>query len=269
MNLRARSRVRVSIVAAAALLSSACSTVSSVIGDATGSTQKEEQAEKVTRIQAEVMAFADVYVGEVLASTSRIPAASAEDQVQLLGFQVRQSAAAFEIASGENPVTNLFDMVILVASTRAVVESYWNPKVFGAPGQPLSAVLARLEPKIWTIAGQIMDAKQEASLRGFVLDWLARNPDVHDVASIRIADLASMLRSTSSGLGSPNDVLKATGLDPFGGIDPAVLEVQRTRVLAERAFYFAKRWPRLLDLQTRLLTVQLSLQPAPSRSSPT
>jgi hypothetical protein len=67
------------------------------------------------------------------------------------------------------------------------------------------------------------------------------------------------------GLGTANDIFRSLGLDPFAGIDPAVAQVQQARVLAERAFYFLKRWPRLLELQSRLLALQLSVQPAPAK----
>jgi len=90
-------------LALGSLALASCSTLSSGIGTVTGSTQKKEPAEKVTRIQAEVMSFADIYVGQVLDGTSKIPAPGAEEQVQLLGFQARQASAAFEIASGKIP----------------------------------------------------------------------------------------------------------------------------------------------------------------------
>ena len=115
-----------------------------------------------------------------------------------------------------------------------------------------------------------MDEEQEKKLRKFIEGWLARNPDVHDVSAIRLADLSSVPGSKAAGLGTPTDVLRSMGLDLFGGIDPAVAEVQRSRLLAERAFYFAKRWPRILELQTRLLTLQLAAQPgAGAGCSPT
>ena len=241
-----------------------CSALSSGIGTVTGSTQKKESAETVTRIQAEVMSFADLYVGQVLAATSKIPAPGAEEQVQLLGFQARQASAAFEIASGSNPLADLVNMAILVTLTRTAVQVHWIPELFHQEGKPLLALLGRLETKIWAVADEVMDEAQKAQLQEFITGWTAQNPDVRDVASVRLADLASG-RSGMAGLGTPTDLLKSFGLDPFGGLDPAVAEVQQSRVLAERAFYFAKRWPRILELETRQLALQLSLQPAPAR----
>jgi hypothetical protein len=262
-HLLSRHLVRLALAAGPLALAS-CSALSSGVGSITGSTQKKEQAEKVTQVQAEVMAFADVYVGQVLDGTSKLRAPGAEAQVQLLGFQARQASAAYEIASGPNPLANLVDMAILVTLTRTVVQSHWNPETFHEEGKPLLASLSRLEAKVWSMAAEAMDEEQIAQLHVFIATWVAQNPTVRDVSSVRIADLAAAGSSGMAGLGTPTDVLKSFGLDPFGGLDPAVAEVQQSRVLAERAFYFAKRWPRLLELETRQLTLQLSLQPAPA-----
>ena len=250
---------------AAAILLASCATFSSGMGYVTGSSQQKEQEEKVARIQAEVMAFADVYVGEVLDTTSRFPTPTQEMQIRVLSFEVRQATAAYEIASGASPVSDLLDMVVLVTATRAVADAGGGQESFGASGKVLSKVLRALEEKIWVIAGQVMDADQERKLRQFIEGFLARNPEVRDVSAIRLADLSSVPGSRTAGLGTPTDVLRSVGLDPFGGIDPAIQEVQRSRLLAERAFYFAKRWPRIIELQTRLLTLQLAAQPAPSQ----
>ena len=238
----------------------ACSAISSGIGSLTGKTQKQEAAARLATVQTGVMAFADAYVGGVLEATARIPTSTPEDQVRLLAFQVRQASAAFEIASGENPVANVVDMVILVTASRRIVDTYWLPNVFGEAGKPLASTLAQLEPAIWKVSAQILTAEQQEVLRAFIDDWLARNPQSRDSSSIRIAQLSTMQGASAAGLGTPVDLLKSVGLDIFGA--PALAEVQRSRVLAERAFYFTKRWPQLLEMQSRLLTLQLAQQPA-------
>ena len=47
----------------------------------------------------------------------------------------------------------------------------------------------------------------------------------------------------------------------MAGLDPAVRQVEETRILAERAFFVAKRTPRLFDLQAQQLLLQLEQQP--------
>src|SRR5512147_1051535 len=111
--MRANPAIPIALTLSACLLAS-CSAVSSVMGDVTGSNQQKEREEKVARVQQEVMAFADVYVGEMLVQTSRVATPSYDAQVRMLTFQSRQAGAAYEIASGANPLVNVVDMVILV-----------------------------------------------------------------------------------------------------------------------------------------------------------
>jgi hypothetical protein len=250
----------------AVILFASCSTLSTGVGYLTGSTQQKEQEEKIAQVQADVMSFADVYVGEILDATSRYPPTTQEMQIRVLGFQARQTAAAYEIASGQNPIADLLDMVVFVTVSRTVFSSPSARGSFGESRELLVKALAGLEGKIWLIAGRVMDEEQEKGLRAFIENWVAHNPDVRDASAVRLADMRSVPGSAAAGLGTPSDVLKSMGLDLFGGIDPAVMEVQRSRLLAERAFYFAKRWPRILEIQTRLLTLQLASQPAPAQA---
>ena len=56
-------------------------------------------------------------------------------------------------------------------------------------------------------------------------------------------------------------LLGVIGLGPLSGIDPAVREFEQTRLLAERALYYAQRLPVLLDLQLKLTTARLNASP--------
>jgi len=51
------------------------------------------------------------------------------------------------------------------------------------------------------------------------------------------------------------------GLDPFGSIDPAVREIEQTRVLAERSIFYLQRAPNLLDMEVERLVYQLAVMP--------
>lgn len=264
--MRASLRFPAALVAGALLLSAGCSAVSSVMGDITGSSQKKEAAEKVARIQAELMGLADVYVGEVLATTASVPARTPEEQLLLLGFQARQANAAYEIASGSVPYAGVLDMVILASLTRWSVDAYWAPWVTGKATEPLRGSLAMLETRSWGIAGEILSPDQVRKLKEFITTWQKDHPDAREVSSVRLGDVfATKGAGTGLALGTTTELLQSFGLDPFGGLDPAVQEVQQTRILAERAFYFAKRWPRLLELQARQLALQLAMQPAPTQ----
>lgn len=244
------------VLVVALLTATSCSVVSGTVGKVTGSTQKEEMKSTLAVLQNQVMRFADDYVTLVGQAAASIDAKSPEERLTVVGWRLRQATGAYDIASGTNPSVNAIDMAVLVTLTRLVVERHWNPRVFGESGRPLLEVLRRLEPRVWQLVpadeAEVQDAREQIG------SWVDKHPDVHEVAGLRAMDLTSGSR-TAGGLGSPGDILAALGLS---GLDPAVEQIDQSRILAERALYYAKRWPMLLDLQAQHMALELSLQPA-------
>jgi len=75
-----------------------------------------------------------------------------------------------------------------------------------------------------------------------------------------------MVRTTKEKGAGMNSVFSLVNLDPTAGLDPAVREVTRTRLFAERAMFTMQRMPFLLRLQTELLAYELTAQPAFQRA---
>jgi hypothetical protein len=71
-----------------------------------------------------------------------------------------------------------------------------------------------------------------------------------------------MMRASKEKEADVNSVFRLVSLDPTAGLDPAVREVTRTRLFAERAMFTMQRMPFLLRMQTELLTYDLAAQPA-------
>jgi hypothetical protein len=248
-------------LAALALAAASCAAMSSAVGDVTGSTEKTKEEEKAARVQAEVMSLADTFVGGMLDASGQIRAGTAGERLAVLGWRIRHATAAYEIASSPNPLEAAVNMAILVTLGREALEGWWVPRVFGESARPMVAVYAGLEPRAWAIVGQFTKPDQEAKLRSLVAAWIPAHPELHEVASVRLADVSAAGSPSGLALGTPTQVLQAFGIDPFGGLDPAVEEVQRTRILAERSLYFVQRWPRLLELEARQLALILATQP--------
>jgi hypothetical protein len=234
----------------------ACSAISSV----TGSSEKKKQEEKAARVQNETMNLADTFVGEMLGTAGRIRAETPEQRLAILGWQTRQANAAYDIASGENPLEDAVHLAILVTLGRSVLEAYWVPNVFGDTARPMLSVYANIEPRSWSIVREFTTEEQETKIRSLVTEWRASHAEIHEVAAIRLPEIVGS-SGDARALGSPGEALQTLGLDPFAGLDPAVAQVQRSRILAERTLYFAKRWPRILELMTRQLVLELAIQP--------
>jgi hypothetical protein len=56
-------------------------------------------------------------------------------------------------------------------------------------------------------------------------------------------------------------VLSLLGIDPLAGLDPAAREVEKSRMLAERMFFYASRSPSLIKLQSESLLNSLTRTP--------
>ena len=249
-------------LATLALLSTACATISSAIGEVTGTTEKKKEEARVAHVQLKVMRYADDYATKVAQAARRISLTTDEKRLAVVSWQLEESTAAYDVASGPNPILNVVDMVVLVALSRWAVENYWVPTVFGDSGRPLLDTCVQAESEVWAVLLPLLKSDLEKEIRARIERWEAANPRVHDVSLIRFVDVDTLTKeSRGRGLGTPTSLLEPFGLDPFETFEPAVQQVERTRVFAERAIYFAKRWPSLLDLQVEKLALELSLEP--------
>ena len=239
----------------------ACRTISTEVGEVTGKTQQKEEAAKVALIQIQLMRFADDYVAEILSGTARFEPVTTEERLMVMSVGLNQATAAYDIASGPNPLVDVLDMVVLATLTRSTCQDYWVGAVFGARAQPLLEALRTMEERAWAQAPQVLTPEQLQAVRDGVARWRASHPERREIAFVRIEHLATAAGEQGLGQGTPGGILGTLGLDPMAGLDPAVRQVEETRILAERAFFVAKREPRLLDLQAQLLLMQLEQQP--------
>jgi hypothetical protein len=241
----------------------ACSAISTTMGNVTGSTQKKQAKVELRELQYEVMRFADDYVTAISLATGNTEGKSPEARLELITWRLHQATGAYDIASGPVPLVNAVDMAVLVTLTRRVAERYWAPKVFGESGRPVLEALRRLEPRAWQLIPPDAEPGMIANVRQQIIPWLDRHPDVRDVAFVRALDLSSDEGpKAQAGLGSMGDVLGAAGVDPLGGLDATERQIEESRILGERSVYYAKRMPNLLDLQAQKMALELTLQPA-------
>jgi hypothetical protein len=225
-------------------------------------------------IQSEVMTYADTFgaiVNEVWNNVLRglrlealplDPAAIATDPLELdraleqvkraERISVHQKLAAVRasilIASSPNPAVALADMMTMVTLQRTVMERRRMAALYGINGQKtLVEAFREQERRIWAIGERAMSAKQLEELRQMIKAWVAANPNVNYVAGVRLEDFArARQKSQVQGEGSSGSLLSLVALDPLAGLDPAQRDLQKTRLLAERMFFYASRVPQLL-----------------------
>jgi hypothetical protein len=225
-------------------------------------TPKREKARRLeSQLQLRVMRFADRYVDTVSRAAARAQSEAIDSRLRyrLVDFQIKQATAAVQIAAGPNPSINAVDMVVLAALTRASA-AHNLPTVMGSKAQPIIEAFARLEKGAWPLVDFLTPA-QEADLRRRLAAWTPDAASLDSVTFNRLEDFAEASGLPANRQSAPNSILSLIGVDPLAGLRPAVREIERSRILGERAIYFAERTPMLLDLQTRALGAAMADMP--------
>ncbi|MDH5209751.1 MAG: hypothetical protein OEW34_14005 [Burkholderiaceae bacterium] len=246
------------VVLAASLIG--CGIIQRLTGeDARKQARIEEAKERNKVLQLKVMRFADQYVERVTRRADQLVADFGEQlktvheiddlQARIAREEFSQATAAFQIAAGTNPVANVVDMVTLVSMTRRIVEYNWVPQ-YGEAAASLLRTYKSLETQAWRLADDFATEEQKAKFDQELQTWYEANPRLESAAYIRFTDVAEMsLGKREKGVSA--GLLGIVGLDPMAGVDPAIREVEQSRILAERALYYAQRTPVLIDLQLR------------------
>jgi len=179
-------------------------------------------------------------------------------RAEVLRLKLVSGSSLISVVSGPNPSANLLDLASVTVLTRKSVEDYWMKTPNGAAFQPWLDASRVLETNVWVLAARFVKPEQVDELRQGINQWYARTPEVRTAFFARPHEFASMVRTTKEkGEGS-----SVFNLDPTAGLDPAVREVTRTRLFAERAMFTMQRMPFLLRLQTELLAYELAAQPS-------
>ena len=232
-------------------------------GRAVRSVTRTEAPYDPVALQLALQRFADELLSRTTAALDeyarRVGTPDARSQV--LTWKLPVTAAAVAIVSAPNPAANLLDMIALTALTRLAVEELYA----GAPDpvalQPWLEVSRTLETNAWALADGVLRPAQREELQSVIARWWSAHADARSTFFARPQELSSLVRLTEERTGRPASVYGLIGLDPTAGLDPAVREVTRTRLFAERALYAAQRMPFLLRWQLELMSDQILRQP--------
>jgi hypothetical protein len=219
----------------------------------------EKTALDPAELQIQVTRFADEYAGRTTAALDDYAqrAGTPEAHRQALRWKVAAGTAAVTIASGPNPYANLLDFLAVTSITRTVLEEVLSKTAEGAAFQPWLATSGTLETNAWKLAEGVFTAEQKQELRDAIGFWWLSNPSVRMAFFVRPQEFGALIRQTGQKTERSGSVFSLVGLDPTAGLDPAVREVTRTRLFAERAMFMAQRMPFLLRWQVELMADEL------------
>lgn len=244
------------------LAATACVSCQGFWSRITGETARAEKVKaQETELQQQVMRFSDQFVeraGSALTAFQHAPGTTAETRLDVQVWKLKQATAAVEIASGQYALVDAVDMVVLVTLSSTVIEDTWIPR-YGERARPVLEAYQAQEPLAWKLIEGQITPEQQTELREALKRWRASNPNVESVSFVRLADIARKGKRTTTG--QTSGLFGLLGLDPLAGLDPAVREVEQSRLLAERTVFYAQRMPGLISAQGELLAYQFAVAP--------
>jgi hypothetical protein len=216
------------------------------------SRKEEARATELLQLQARNMRYADMYVGTLVETTAHLEGADSDpmQRYALSGWVLAEANTAYSDASAENAVLGTLDLVTLATLSRLMVE-HNGPARFPDQAATMIAVHRELEKAAWALAAEILTPAQLEDLRRVLTDWRERHPDSQIAPFVRFQEFLNDVPADvgKSKVSMPSSLIGLVGLDPMSGLDPAVRQVEQSRLLAERALYYAQRLPILFDLQ--------------------
>ena len=236
-------------VAASALALTGCSVVRGLFP---ASHKEEARATRLLQLQARNMRYADMYVGTLMEATRQLEMAEVDPQQRyaLSGWLLAEANAAYTNASADNAYLGCLDLVTLATLSRMTIERI-GPERFPEQAASVLAVHRELENSAWDLAAGILTPAQQSDLRRVLVEWRERHPDSEIAPFVRFQEFVSEVPTagSKSKVTMPSSLMGFVGLDPMAGLDPAVRQVEQSRLLAERALYYAQRLPIIFDLQ--------------------
>lgn len=252
----------------------------------TGQTEEEAKAatdgSAVAVVQSEVMSYTDTFISAIAQEWNRVAsdARSASDPSGLASFTAEQdlpsrqrraalanklanASAALAIASSPNPYVAVADLVTMVTLQRMVLEGPQAAELYGPERTAtLVACYREQEARAWRMAQGTMPAQQQQDLAALIAEWREQHPNDTYVSNVRLEDFSATRQQTIvTRSSSRGNLLSLIWLDPLAGLDPAEREVQKTRLLGERMFYYASRSPQILKWHVESLYQDLLRAP--------
>jgi hypothetical protein len=175
----------------------------------------------------------------------KLEAETADVRRQAQQFKLANGTAVYDIVSSPNILGHLIDLYVLIHLQHLVLMGEGKAaRSYGEKGAGhLAHALDQARGEIDQLVEICVKNKQRAQLDALIQVWRRSNPGVEEVSGIRLGDLPSLAgKSILSIIPSFFDVLNP--------LDETSRSVDETRQLAERAFYFSKRMPTLLEWQT-------------------
>jgi hypothetical protein len=216
----------------------------------------------VAAVQTQVLRFADSFGGQTATAVDQYANRinTPEGRTEALKWKVGLYSSSVAIATGPNPNANLLDFVALTTLMRDAVEQRAQQSIPPGAFDSWLGTSRVLETNAWNVAKSVFSTAQLLQFRAAIEQWRVDNPTVSASFFARPQESASAIREAGQKQSSPGSIFSLVGLDPMSGLDPAVQEVTRTRLFAERALFAAEVMPFLMRWQVEFMSDQILRQ---------
>jgi hypothetical protein len=201
----------------------------------------------LARVERQLDSFAERQVTLIADACTAIKreARDPDERRRAHHFMLANGTAVYDIVTEPEPLRRLADLYILIELENLVwvVEGRAVKRFGDRGGQRLAAAIEEIRRGMSHVADLAMKPDRRLHFDALIHQWRERNPDVEFVAGIRFGALPgvagkSVLESASS------------FFDVINPISDTSESVERARVLADRAFFYSKRFLKLADWQT-------------------
>lgn len=176
-----------------------------------------------------------------------------EAHLDALRWKIATMMAVVSFASGPNPRSGLLDFLAQSTIVRTALEDAVRQSTNRVAFEPWLEISRGLETNVWRMARGVLTADQQQELQEAAGRWWVENRSLQSGFFARLGEFGSISRHAPERSDRSGSVFSLVGLDPMAGLDPAVREVTRTRLFAERAMFTLQRMPFLVRWQAELL----------------
>ena len=199
--------------------------------------------QKLDDMEEASCAFADRFVSIFSDACDKLRKDAVSDAAarEALRLKLHHCSSVYSIATTPNPLSQILNLVTVstLGYIRWVKEEHAK-EVFGAGAAILEEAYKEIHEDVWKLAERFFSPQEISDLRQIILDWRKKHPTDRLVAYVRFDDFAAGMDGATAG---------QTAKGFFAQVAEANRNVVATRQFAERAFFYSKRAPRLLQWQ--------------------
>ncbi len=215
-------------------------------------------------VQSKVNVFADAYASLIAEATDEILRRAESPRVRADAQRARLNSviAAWTIATNPNPYVALLDMTVMARLERQGCERFGG-ELFEGHGHFMVEAYREADRLVWDLTDDVLGPEEMAALEQLIDAWRQEHPDQRYVANVRFDDFSAerqTAQTTETGRGAVS-LFGLVGLDPLAKVEPATRQIEQSRMLAERIFYFVGRLPVLVSWQAETLYAELAASP--------